>query len=162
MKILTGTEEESKAMKYFRKAQEIARRSKCTDSQCGCVIIKNNVVIGSGFNSPPREMETQKRCNISKDSYHNRVTDKTCCIHAEQRAIMDCLQNNSDKIAGSKLYFIHVDNAGNILKAGKPYCTICSKMALDVGIKEFILWHKENIISYDTEEYNSISFKYDD
>lgn len=49
---------------------------------------------------------------------------------------------------------------GLILKAGKPYCTICSKMALDVGIAEFVLWHEEGITVYDTKEYNELSFQY--
>jgi len=159
MKLLSG-EEERQAVEYFYKAQEIALKAKCNDAKCGCVIVKDNFIIGSGFNSPPGEKENQRRCHISKNSYHSKVTDKTCCIHAEQRAIMDALRNNSDKIANSKLYFIRVDKDGSILKAGRPFCTICSKMALDAGISEFILWHEKGICSYDTGEYNSISFGY--
>jgi hypothetical protein len=33
-------------------------------------------------------------------------------------------------------------------------------MALDAGVKEFILWHEHGICSYDTEEYNRLSFEY--
>lgn len=95
-----------------------------------------------------------------KDGYHKKVTDKTCCVHAEQRAIMDALRKNSEKLSGSRLYFIRLDKAGNTSKAGKPYCTICSKMALDAGISEFVLWHEEGICVYDTEEYNTLSYEY--
>jgi hypothetical protein len=45
-------------------------------------------------------------------------------------------------------------------KSGKPYCTICSKSALDIGIKEFVLWHEDGICAYDTAEYNLLSFDY--
>lgn len=48
------------------------------------------------------------------------------------------------------------------VKAGKPYCTICSKLALDVGIKEFALWHEEGITIYNTEEYNTLSYQYNE
>jgi hypothetical protein len=42
--------------------------------------------------------------------------------------------------------------------AGAPYCTICSKMALDVGLRWFGLWHETGIRMYDTREYNDLSF----
>jgi hypothetical protein len=88
------------------------------------------------------------------------VTDKTCCIHAEQRAILDAVRKNSNKLTGSRLYFIRLDDSGAPSKAREPYCTICSKMALDVGIAEFILWHEKGVCIYNTKEYNAISFKY--
>jgi hypothetical protein len=31
-------------------------------------------------------------------SYHRKVTDKTCCIHAEQRALFDALKNHPEQI----------------------------------------------------------------
>ncbi len=56
--------------------------------------------------------------------------------------------------------FIRLDKNGTLSRAGKPYCTICSKMALDVGIDEFVLWHEDGICVYDTDEYNTRSFQY--
>ena len=88
------------------------------------------------------------------------MTDKTCCIHAEQRAIMDALSKNPIKLIGSRLYFIRLDDKDNTSKAGEPYCTICSKMALDVGISEFVLWNDKGVCVYETEEYNILSFQY--
>ena len=72
---------------------------------------------------------------------------------------MYALRNYTNEIIGSRLYFIRLDPTGNKIKAGEPYCTICSKMALDVGIAEFALWHKGGICVYNTEEYNLLSFK---
>ena len=92
---------------------------------------------------------------------HPKVTDKTCCIHAEQRAIMDALINNSDKLFGSRLYFIRLDEDDVPSKAGNPYCTICSKMVVDVGIQEFVLWHEKGICVYDSQEYNDLSYAYE-
>lgn len=72
---------------------------------------------------------------------------------------MDALRTHPDKIAGARLYFIRLDDDGNIQRAGLPYCTICSKMALDVGIAEFVLYHEYGIYAYDIKNYNDISFE---
>lgn len=163
MRYLSG-DEETKALEYIAQAAQIALCSTCERSRCGSIIVQDNEIIGSGFNSPPQNQEGQRRCSYSKDSYHPKVTDKTCCVHAEQRAIMDALTKNSDKIAGSRLYFIRLGKKGTFsttgVQSGKPYCTICSKMSLDVGIAEFVLKHEEGICVYDTAEYNLLSFQF--
>ncbi len=159
MKILSG-DEEKEALEYLVKAAEIALESTCLRSKCGSVIVKNGVIIGKGYNSPPGHDESQRRCKNDKKLYHDKVTDKTCCVHAEQRAIMDALKHNPYEVPGSRLYFIRLDSDNKMLKAGNPYCTICSKMALDAGVKEFVLWHDTGITVYDTSEYNELSYNY--
>lgn len=147
-------------MDFIDLAVKIAKQSTCERSKCGSIIIKDNQIIGQGFNSPPNNSESQRKCNNNKDSYHKKVTDKTCCIHAEQRAIMDALAKNPEKMKDSKLYFIRLDENNNKTEAGNPYCTICSKMALDAGIKYFILLHENGIKEYPTDEYNSLSYNF--
>ncbi len=159
MKYLSG-DEEKEGLEHIAEAVKVALSSTCERSRCGSVIINKGEIIGQGYNSPPQDDEEQRRCSTKKDSYHKKVTDKTCCVHAEQRAVMEALRNNPDKIVGSRLYFIRLDSEGKPFPAGKPYCTICSKMALDAGISEFVLLHEEGICVYDTKEYNTISFKY--
>jgi deoxycytidylate deaminase len=159
MEYLFG-KEHTKAIIYFLRAKEIALESTCRRSLCGSVIAQNNEIIGKGFNGPPGLKESQRRCFCLKENFDKKITDKTCCIHAEQRAIIDALKYNPDKIVGSSLYFIRLDMKKEISYAGRPYCTICSKMALDVGIKNFVLWHEKGICVYNTEEYNSLSFDY--
>ena len=58
------------------------------------------------------------------------------------------------------LFFIRLDENDEPKHSGKPYCSICSKMALDAGIKKFVLWHKEGWTAYDTKEYNDLTFQY--
>ncbi|MCK5459497.1 hypothetical protein KAI52_00075 [Candidatus Parcubacteria bacterium] len=159
MKYLFG-DEEKKALKYIAKATKVATNATCKRSKCGSIIVQQDEIIGSGFNSPPQDIEKQRRCYYKKNLYHIKVTDKTCCVHAEQRAIMDALRKNPDKLLGSRLYFISLDDNGTSLRAGDPYCTICSKMALDVGINEFVLWHEKGVCVYDTEEYNNFSYQF--
>ena len=159
MKYLDGKEKED-ALKFIFAAEEIAKSSKCWRAKCGSVIVNGGFIIGKGFNSPPKNLESQRRCLKDKNTLDKKVTDKTCCVHAEQRAIMNALENNSYRIENSRLYFVRLNSENELTFAGKPYCTICSKMALDVGIKEFVLYHREGIAIYDTEEYNLLSYEY--
>ncbi len=116
-------------------------------------------IAGMGYNSPPRNLESQRRCLEDKSKLHPKVTDKTCCVHAEQRAIIDTLSRNAAALEGARMFFARMDEKGKMLMSGEPYCTICSKMALDVGIKEWVLWHPDGIKEYDAEEYNQLSYQ---
>lgn len=158
MRYLSGVEA---ANLYLNEAVKIAlMNSSCLRARCGSIIVSNNEIIGRGFNSPPGNLESQRRCLLLKKDLDNKVTDKTCCMHVEQRAIFDALRRNPEKLEGSRLYFARLGADDIIEMAGNPYCTICSKSALDVGIKEFVLFHKKGIFVYNTDEYNEISFNY--
>ena len=159
MKILTHPIDIENAMTWFTLAIVEARNhATCHRSKCGSVIVDcYGQFLATGFNSMPCNEQT----TCFKDTLGSGFkSDKTCCVHAEQRAIMNALNYHGDLIKGSRLYFIRLDEEGNPKKSGKPYCTICSKMALDVGIAEFVLWHEEGITVYDTKEYNELSFQF--
>lgn len=151
-------EEKNTCERFIALSADIAKKSHCLRSGCGSVIVKKNEIIGTGFNSLPLD---EKPALCMKDQLPKDFkSDKTCCIHAEQRAIMEALAKHADKIKGSRIYFVRVDEQHHPIPAGKPYCTICSKLALDTGIAEFVLWHKEGYAIYPTNEYNQLSFAY--
>ena len=145
---------------FISQALEVAKKATCTRKKGGSVIVYNGEIIGEGFNSPPGHLDSQIRCTYKKSNYHKKVTDKTCCMHAEQRAILDALKKNPTKLKGSTLYYVMTDKHGNVLDASDPYCTICSKMALDEEIEDFVLVRGGNFCVYNTEEYNDISFAF--
>lgn len=138
---------------------EYASISTCKRSKCGSLIVSNDsIIIGRGYNSMPCDKDTACFKDTLAPTFKS---DKNCCVHAEQRAIMDALKDRHSRyLKGSDLYFIRLDENDKPIHAGKPYCTICSKMALDVGIKRFILWHEEGWTAYETEYYNELSFQY--
>jgi deoxycytidylate deaminase len=156
MRVLDG-EEKSRAEEFFVEALKECDNSFCLSSQSGCVIVKNGLVIGRGTNSPPGNVKIA-RCE-KDDLPANFRSDKSCCIHAEQRAILDAFSLGKNFLKGSTLYYIR-KKLGKKVFAGKPYCTICSKLALDAGIKEFVLWHENGIAAYDAREYNALSFAF--
>lgn len=147
---------------WIEYAAALAREhSRCGRSKCGSVIVRDGVVIGEGFNSPPGQLESQSRCARKHELKDGFKSDRTCCVHAEQRAVMDALKHRSGFLKGSTLYFVRLDDQNQPQASGKPYCTICSKMALDAEIGWFVLWHGgDEITAYETEEYNDLSFAY--
>ena len=155
MRYLEGKEEQE-AIKFMKQAAVVAQKSSCLRSKCGSVIVKSGIVIGEGCNGPAGG-EILHECRKDKLP-PNFKSDMTCCMHAEERAIMQTLKEKGKEIEGARLYFIRLDDRGNLSKAGEPYCTICSKMSYDVGIAEFTLWHEKGICVYGSKEYNDISF----
>lgn len=103
MRYLSG-EEEMQAKECIKKAAEIALKATCLRAKCGTIIVKNNEIIGTGINSPPGEKESQRRCIADKKELHPKITDKTCCIHAEQRAIMDALQQTCTRRGNYRIH----------------------------------------------------------
>lgn len=145
---------------FFKKAGEEAKKALCLKAKCGAVIVLEDEIIGRGYNAPPGDDITQRKCEeIFEGTSLKPKSDRTCCMHAEWRAILDAIQNKKD-ISGSTLYFSRVDDNGNLLRSGKPYCTVCSRLALDTGIKYLGLWHEEGIKLYDTQEYNDLSYNF--
>lgn len=160
MRFLTN-EEEKEAIKWMNEAAKIAELALCFRAKCGTVIVGSGAVIGRGYNAPPRDDPKNRIC-LNEYQFREKKPkyDLTCCMHAEWRAILDALKRNGEKVKDARLYFIRVDQDGNIKKSGQPYCTVCSRMALDVGIAEFLLWHEEGICAYPTDEYDRLSYSY--
>ncbi len=145
---------------YMNEAAKVAKNALCLKAKCGTVIVKDKEIIGRGYNAPPLDIENNRTCLDEYDFSGKPRYDHTCCMHAEWRAIIDALKHGSEKLKGSVLYFVRIDNDGNIKKSGKPYCTVCSRFALDVGISNFCLWHETGIAAYPTDEYDRLSYAY--
>lgn len=155
MKILKGAKKKE-ALNFINQAAKLALRSNCLRAKCGSIIVYDWEEIGIGWNGPPQDIQLE---HCLKDYLpEDFKSDRTCCIHAEQRAIFDALRRNPDKLKGSEIYFIRLDESNKKEFAGEPYCTICSKMALEVGISDFVLYRKEGICVWDICEYNERSF----
>lgn len=145
---------------FMEKAGLEARKALCLKARCGAIIEKDGDILGTGYNAPPLDNESNRMCLEKYDFTGKPRYDHTCCIHAEWRAILNALENYPEKVKGSRLFFVRVDTHGMIKTSGKPYCTVCSRLALDVGISEFYLWHEDGITSYQTDEYNKLSYEY--
>lgn len=145
---------------FFDRAAVVATRATCLRAKCGTVIVKNGQIIAEGFNGPALGLESNRTCKTQWNLSKKPKYDKTCCIHAEWRAIVNALRDNAEKIKGSTLYFMRIDEKGNFTDAGDPYCTVCSRLTLESGVSEFALWNDEGVDLYPTDEYDRLSFAY--
>lgn len=148
---------------FFREAALIAQQATCLRARCGSIIVsKDGIALGSGFNAPPLNDENQRKCSETYDSTLKPKSDKTCCVHAEWNAILSASsRNNGLDIIGSTLYFMRVDEDGNFTNAGEPYCTVCSRLALQGGVSVFGLW-EDGPRMIPTDLYNQMSYAYFD
>jgi deoxycytidylate deaminase len=144
---------------YFELAAKVASDASCLRAKCGSVVIKDSIVIGSGFNSPALNNEEQRLCEANMDISIKPKYDKTCCIHAEWRAVLDACKTNTEKLAGSVLYFMRIDNNGDFTDAGDPFCTTCSRLTMEAGIGEFALYNQDGADIYPLDEYNKKSYE---
>lgn len=151
-------EEFQKIKHYFDEAGKVATSATCLRARCGTVIVKKDAIIGRGYNSPALDEENQRTCNINFDLTIKPKYDKTCCIHAEWKAILDACKNNPNKVTGSTLYFMRIDNDDNFTDAGEPFCTVCSRLSMEAGIKEFVLYNNNGADIYASDEYNLKSY----
>lgn len=146
--------------KWFSEVTRVAASALCLRAQCGAVIVQNGEIIGEGYNAPPRDDISARKCHQSYDRMKKPKYDLTCCVHAEWRAIISALKKGKGDLSGSILYYASLDDEGERKYSGQPFCTVCSRLACDVGITYFALWHEDGIVVYDTNEYNDRSYAY--
>lgn len=148
---------------YFIEAGKEAEKALCirdtVPDRCGSIVVKDGVIVGRGYNAPPLDDLAQRRCHLDLRISDKPKSDRTCCVHAEWRAILDAVKNQ--KAEGASLYFVRIDGKGNLKESnGIPYCTVCSRLALDTCIKEFGLWTKAAVQMFDTKLYNDLSYQF--
>lgn len=145
---------------WFEAAAGLARRAPCHRAKCGAVIVSSRgMLIGVGYNAPPLDDESQRVCDVDFDMDKKAKYDKTCCVHAEWSAILNACTRAGTKVPGSTLYFMRVDENGNYTDAGEPFCTVCSRLAMQSGVKVFGLWNGGPDM-IDIKEYNRRSWQY--
>jgi deoxycytidylate deaminase len=148
----------------------VAQKSLCLKARCGALIVREDIVptkrttneLGAGFNGPPQNDLTLRSCHDSHPSEKKPRADRTCCTHAEWRAILRASLSRGPAIIGSSLYFARSTAKGELLPSGKPYCTVCSRLALEAGIREWVLWHPDGPQIYSAKTYHQLSSNYDE
>ena len=132
----------SKEEYYVNIALAVSKRSTCLKRHYGCVIVKDDVIIATGYNGSPRGEEnccdkgSCHRMNIP----HNSGDYSGCpAVHAEQNAM---LQASRDLLLGSIVYMageeyamseVWEDMSWDEVKDCGP-CPICLAMMKNAGI----------------------------
>lgn len=148
----------SKDEYYLRIALSVSERSTCLKRHYGCVIVKDDEIISTGFNGSARgEVNC---CDIGKcerlNKPHNSGDYSDCeAVHAEQNAMLSASRK---EMLGSTMYlsgeeFIKCSfvDLGNVLEEilNPEPCPICMRMIKNAGIervitKKGIIWQRKS------------------
>lgn len=144
---------------YFLKvAEDISKRSNCLSSTGGAVIVKDNVILSTGYIGSPRGVKDcfeKGYCLRRKLNVPSGQKYEICAsVHAEQNAIINAAREGQ-KIVGAKMYLFFKKIYLGDEKIVKAYpCYICKKMIINAGIDEFIGFDENlNIVHYKVSDW---------
>ncbi len=118
-------------------ARAVGRRSTCLRRRYGAIIVKDKIIISTGYNGAPRGQANcidtgiceRERLHVPKGQNYELCV----AVHAEQNAII-----NADpvKMKGATIYVAGV-NADGTLASGRP-CLLCRRMLTNAMLAEAV------------------------
>jgi len=123
-----------KDLKYLRIASSLARNSTCSRRQFGAIIVKDDRIVGTGYNGSARGSINCGRdipCLKELANEPSNVSYVWCpAVHAEQNAIIN---SNPSDMVGSTLYVAPKD-----AKRGGMPCRYCIRFILNAQIARVV------------------------
>lgn len=122
----------------------ISQRSTCTRRKVGAVLVRDNMVLTSGYNGVPRTVKHCSEAGCIRDQMNvpSGQRHELCRgLHAEQNAIIQAAHHGID-LKGSTLFC-----------TTKP-CIICTKMIINAGISRvrYITDYDDTLVDSMAEE----------
>ena len=112
---------------FIELANLISKKGSCVKRQVGAVIVRDNMVISTGYNGTPRGVAN---CNEGGCARCNDATvrsgqkyDECLCVHAEENAIVQAAYQG-------------VSTKDSILFTNLCPCLYCAKSIVNAGIKK--------------------------
>lgn len=141
----------SKISYYLNIAKEVSTRATCLRRKYGAVLIKNDVIISTGYNGSPRGTKNcidMNECRREKLNIPRGQCYEMCrSLHAEQNCIINASRND---MIDSDLYLYGVDVVTNEIVNELDSCQLCKKMIINAGIKRVIFARPNN--QYEVKE----------
>ena len=140
------------AEQMVQRAAGLARDSRAR-TRHAAVRITDDSLLGWGTNGVPFPGEDHCYCKSGECGHHD-----TCRTHAEQRAIT--LARDGDgwpMLPGSTLIYVRLQ-ADDSVRLEKPhFCPRCSRLALSLGVAEWIFALSDGLAGYSCADYDTIS-----
>ena len=130
----------SKENYYLDIAQTVAERSTCLRRKFGAIIVKNDVIVSTGYNGAPRGRKNccdLGSCLRDKLGVPRGERYELCrSIHAEQNAIIAAPR---EQMLDATMYIACTSPEDGRLFAGTNCCMMCKRMVLNAGIKTVVV-----------------------
>ena len=125
---------------YLDIAETVSERATCLRRKYGAIIVKNDVIISTGYNGSPRG---RKNCN----ELGFCMREKLCIpqgeryelcrsVHAEANAIIAAAR---ERMLGATLYMTCVDSKTGELVEGTNSCMMCKRLIINAGISQIVV-----------------------
>ncbi len=130
----------SKENYYLDIAQTVAERSTCLRKKYGAIIVKNDVIISTGYNGSPRG---RKNCNDLQFCMREKLMiprgeryELCRSVHSEANAIIAAPR---DQMLGATIYMACIDPVDHSIISGTNSCMMCKKMIINAGIERLVV-----------------------
>lgn len=135
---------------FIEIAKIVSSRSTCIRRRYGAVIVKDSVIISTGYNGAPRGsincVDIQK-CKRKELNIPAGERYELCeAVHAEQNAIIN---GSPERMKDATIYIAGFEE-NNLFADGKP-CLLCRRMIRNAQIKEVVYLLKDGSILKDND-----------
>ncbi len=130
---------------FIEIAKVVSSRSTCLRRKYGAVIVKDNVIISTGYNGAPRGIENcvdTEKCRRKEMNIPPGERYELCeAVHAEQNAIVN---GSPDRMKDAVIYIAGFEDDESFAD-GAP-CKLCSRMIRNAQIAEIVFLDKNATI----------------
>lgn len=129
----------SKTDYYLNIAKSVALRSTCLRRKYGSIIVKDDIIVSTGYNGAPRG---RKNCTDIGECYRQQnnipsgsMYEACRSSHSEMNAIIFA---SKDEMKDSTLYLVGIENDG-LINTKADCCSICKRLIINSGIKTVVI-----------------------
>ena len=161
-KIKFGSERAAEIEKFTQECISLARKSDCSESNYGAVIVHEGKVVGSGYNHIPEVLAGEYTCSACPRrnvELHGGVGFELCVtIHAEEAAIQDFYARNGfnkELLSKSTMIVERLNKEGELSVFDSkfvPYCTKCAGEVYKAELKEVVYHRSDGFMSFSAKE----------
>lgn len=145
----------SKHNYYLDIAQTVSERCTCLRRRFGAIIVKNDVIVSTGYNGAPRG---RKNCTDINSCIRDKLQipkgeryELCRSVHAEANAIIAA---SREQMLGATLYMACTSPHDGSLMSGTNCCMMCKRQIINAGIETVIVRDtKEEYRVIDTREW---------
>jgi dCMP deaminase len=142
----------SKDRYFLEIALKVSGRSTCIRRKYGSVIVKGNIIVGTGYNGPAKGVINCDQVGCTKDVLdqpHGGFYEYCTAVHSEENAIIN--SNRGDRVH-STLYIAGYQGDGTLAEAVP--CRHCKRKIINSDISSVIILGENNDIKrFDTRDW---------
>lgn len=124
---------------FLNIASAVGRRATCFRRRYGAVIVKDNIIVSTGYNGAPRGEDNCTDIMVCEREKHHvpkgERYELCVAVHAEQNAI---IAGDPVRMKGATIYIVGYNDDGT-LASGAP-CLLCKRMIKNAMLDKVVYW----------------------